>query len=253
MRHSTLLILALLLVSVRVSAQNDDDDVRRWAIDAQVGGNIVQSATSNNTDVPKYRSGSTSNSGLLTKLHVEYYLPKTSFSLKAGYEREQLNFLKGDGCNELNQLMLGGRWYPSPTHWKVAPYVGADILYAIDADRGPFEMSSYMSWSYSQMSKKTYSYVAQGIVNVPRFSLGPVVGADIYLFSSVALKVEYGCRLGLDAHYRVSYTEDGSNRSSEYHGQLHRHVFTIGLKVTFPFRWTSDDWCGLLQGVIDNL
>ncbi len=253
MRHSTLLIMALLLVSVCASAQDDDGDARRWAIDAQVGGNIVQSATSNNIDVPKYRSGSTSNSDLLTKLHVEYYLPKTSFSLKAGYEREQLSFLKGDGCNELNQLMLGGCWYPAPTHWKVAPYVGADVLYAIDADRGPFKMSSYMSWSYSQMSKKTYSYVAQGIVNVPRFSLDPVVGADIYLFSSVALKVEYGYRLGIDAHYRVRYTEDGSNRSSEYHGQLHRHVFSIGLKVTFPFRWTSADWCGLLQGVIDNL
>ncbi len=121
MRHSTLLIMALLLVCVCASAQDDDGDARRWAIDAQVGGNIVQSATSNNTDVPKYRSGSTSNSGLLTKLHVEYYLPKTSFSLKAGYEREQLRFLKGDGCNELNQLMLGGRWYPAPTIGRLPP------------------------------------------------------------------------------------------------------------------------------------
>ncbi len=234
------------------SAQNEDDDARRWAIDAQIGGNIVQSATSNNTNVPKYRDGSTSNSGLLTKLHVEYYLPKTRFSLKAGYEREELKFLRGDGNNELNQLMLGGRWNPAPAHWKVAPYVGADVLYAFDADRGPFEMSSSMSWSYSQMSKKTYSYVAQGIVKAPRFSLGPVVGADIYLFSSVALNVEYGYRFGLDSHYRVSYTEDGSDHVSEYHGQLHRHVFSVGLKMTFPFRWTSEDWGGLLQGLIDN-
>ncbi len=254
MRRSTLLILALLLlVSMGASAQDDDDDKRRWAIDAQIGGNLVPSATSTNNDVPKYRGGSTSNSGLFTKLHVEYYLPKTHFSLKAGYEREQLHFLKGEGCQELNQLMLGGRWYPAPDHWKIAPYVGTDVLYAIDADRGPFEMSSYMSWSYSQMSKNTYSYEAQGIVKAPRFSLGPIVGADIYLFSSVALKVEYGYRLGLSSPYRVSYTEKGSNRTTEYHGQLHRHVFSLGLKLTFPFRWTSADWNGLLQGLIDNL
>lgn len=254
MRHLTLFVLVLLLlVSMRVSAQGDDDDMRRWAIDAQIGGNFVPSTTSNNTDVPKYHSGSTARSGLLTQLHVEYYLPKTHFSLKAGYEREELNFLKGDGSQELNQLMFGGRWYPAPAHWKVAPYAGADVLYAFDADRGPFDMSSYMSWSYSQMSKKTYSYAAKGIVKAPRFSLGPIVGADIYLFSSVALKVEYGYRLGLGSPYRVTYTEDGSNHTSEYHGHLHRHVFSIGLKVTFPFHWTSNDWCGLLQGLIDNL
>ena len=254
MRHSPFLILALLLlVSVGASAQDDDDEARRWAIDAQVGGNFVPSATANNTYVPKYRVGSTSNLGLLTKLHVEYYLSKTSFSIKAGYEREEVNFLKGDGGEELNQLMLGGRWYPAPSHWKVVPYVGADVLYALDAERGPFEMSSSMSWSYSQISKMTYSYVAQGIAKAPRFSLGPIVGADIYLFSCVALKVEYGYRFGLDSPYRVTYTEDGGNRSSEYHGQQHRHVFSIGLKMTFPFRWTNEDWGGLLQGLIDNL
>ncbi len=255
MRHTTLITLVLLLFGgVVASAQiTDGDGARRWAIDAQIGGNFASSATSDNAEVPRYRMGSTSQTGLLSKVHVEYYLPKSRFSLKAGYEHEELNILKGDGGGDLDQLMLGGRWYPAPSSWKVAPYVGADVLYAFSADRGPFQMSSHLSWSENGMSQTTYGYAAQGIAKAPRFSLGPIVGADIYLFSSVALQVEYGYRFGLDSPYRVHYTEEGSNRATEYHGQMHRHVFSIGLKVTFPFRWTSDDWGGLLQGLLDNL
>lgn len=254
MRHTTLLILGLLLLgSMDASAQSDDDSARRWAIDVQIGGNVIPSATAANTDVPRYRMGSTSNTGLVTKIHAEYFLPKNHFSLKAGYEHEELNFLKGDADKDLDQLMLGGRWYPAPGGWKVAPYVGADILYGFGAQRGPFQMSSRLSWSESGLSQTTYGYAAQGIAKAPRFSLGPIVGADIYLFSSVALQVEYGYRFGLNAPYRAHYTEEGSSRASEYHGQLHRHVFSVGLKITFPFHWTGDDWGGLLQGLLDNL
>ncbi len=219
MRPSALFpTVVLALASLGASAQSDEESARRWAIDAQVGGNIVTNASSSNADVPRYRAGSTANTGLVAKLHAEYYLPKRHFSLKAGCEREELNYLKGDGNQDLDQLMLGGRWYPAPPRWKVNPYVGADVLYAFGADRGPFEMSSCMSWSDSEISKTTYSYSAQGVAKAPRLSLGPVVGADIYLFSSVALQVEYGYRFGIDAPYRVRYTESGSSRTAECHG-----------------------------------
>lgn len=245
--------IILLLVSLGASAQSDEVAARRWAIDAQIGGNATPGASSSNADVPRYRAGSSSNSGLVTKFHVEYYLPKSRFSLKAGYEHEELNFLKGDGGQDLDQLMLGGRWYPAPAKWKINPYVGADVLYAFTADRGPFERSASLSWSENTLSEKTYSYGVHGMAKGPRFSLGPIVGADIYLFSSVALQVEYGYRFGIDAPYRVRYTEEGSSRSSEYHGQMHRHVFSVGLKVTFPFHWTRDDWSGLLDGLLYNM
>lgn len=254
MRLTSVLFASLLtFVGPGATAQNSEDAARRWAIDAHIGGNVVQAASSSNTNVPKCRTGSTSNSGLLTKLHVEYYLPDSPFSLKAGYEHEELNYLKGDGCDDLNQLMVGGRWYPAPACWKIAPYVGGDMLYSFDAPRGPFEMSSHLSWSDNGISQTTYTYTVQGIAKAPRFSLAPVVGADIFLFTSIALQVEYGYRFGLDAPYRVRYTEGGSTRSSEYHGRMHRHVFSVGLKLTFPFRWTHSDSNGLLQGLFDNL
>lgn len=254
MRHTTLLLLAIhLIVSVGVFAQNKPDEVRRWAIDVHIGGNIVSGASFDNADVPRYRMGPSSNTGLVSKFHFEYYMPKCPLSLKAGYEHEELNYLKGDGGSDLNQLTLGGRWYPAPAQWKVCPYVGTDFFYAVDADRGSFQMSSQLSWSNNGLSQTTYGYAAQGVAKVPRFSVGPIVGADIYLFSSVALQVEYGYRLGFDASYRARYSEDGSSRTSEYHGQLHRHVLSVGLKVAFPFHWTHDDWGGLLQGLLDNL
>lgn len=93
----------------------------------------------------------------------------------------------------------------------------------------------------------TYSYAVEGVAKAPRFSLGPVVGADIYLFSSVALQLEYSYRLGVDAPYRAHYTEGGSGRTTDYHGQMHRHALTVGLKLTFPFLWTCDDGYGLLM------
>ena len=112
-RLSTILTTLFLLVSLSAVAQ-DEDSSPRWAIDGQVGGNITSKASSPDGSVPRLRALSTSCTGLLTKLHVEYYLPKTNFSLKAGYEHEELTFLKGDASADISQLMLGGRWYPAP-------------------------------------------------------------------------------------------------------------------------------------------
>lgn len=111
-RLSTILTTLFLLVSLSAVAQ-DEDSSPRWAIDGQVGGNITSKASSPASGVPRLRALSTSCTGLVTKLHVEYYLPKTNFSLKAGYEHEELTFLKGDASADLSQLMLGGRWYPT--------------------------------------------------------------------------------------------------------------------------------------------
>lgn len=144
------------------------------AIDGQLGGNMIRNAASTDALVPQYRMGSTSNSGLITKLHMEYYLPKAPFSLKVGYEHEELHFLKGDGSCDLNQLMLGGRWYPAPAQWKVCPYVGVDVLYAFGADRGPFEMTSSMSWSVNGLTEKTIPMPSKALPKLRGLVLVPL-------------------------------------------------------------------------------
>lgn len=187
-----IMLLCLLMAGMSVVGQTTykrpkykDDDVERvWAIDAHIGGGFYQNAHHTGAEVPKYHFGSTQNIGMLTKFHAEYYLPNTNFSLKAGYEHEEVTFLKGEAAYDMNQLMLGGRWYVAPTDWWVQPYVGLDMLCAFDAEHSAFSTSA--SITTGSMGTKTYEYEGYGKIRLPRFSAGPVVGADFYLFSNIA-------------------------------------------------------------------
>lgn len=239
-------IVTLLMLVMADSVQAQDDDSPRWSVDAHIGGNALVSGSASGGDVPLYRSGSTSQSGLVTRLHVEYLLPiYFPLSVKAGYEHEEITMLKGDASYDLSQLSLGARWRPASPLWHVQPYAGFDVLWAPSAERGGMDMET-------RIGSLNYSYRARGVVRMPRFSMGPVVGADIYLFSHIALQAEYSYRLGLGSHYHVDYSDSRSHTVSAYcHGQPHRHVLTVGLKIDFPFRFDSDDVRGLLQGLLD--
>lgn len=68
-------IVTLLMLVMAASVQAQDDDSPRWSVDAHIGGNSLVSGSASGGDVPLYRSGSTSQSGLVTRLHVEYLLP----------------------------------------------------------------------------------------------------------------------------------------------------------------------------------
>ena len=80
-----LLAIALLLVGLAVKAQ--DEPVRTFTIDGQIGGASsphVKTISKGQYLIPeKVGSGY----GMISKLRVEYYLPYTPFSLKAGYEQ----------------------------------------------------------------------------------------------------------------------------------------------------------------------
>ena len=252
-----IMLLCLLMAGMSVVGQTTykrskykDDDVERvWAIDAHIGGGFYQNAHHTGAEVPKYHFGSTQNIGMLTKFHAEYYLPNTNFSLKAGYEHEEVTFLEGEAAYDINQLMLGGRWYVAPTDWWVQPYVGLDMLCAFDAEHSAFSTSA--SITTGSMGTKTYEYEGYGKIRLPRFSAGPVVGADFYLFSNIAVQVEYSYRLGFDSHYRATYMEKGSSNTSYNHGQLHRHAVSVGLKINFPFTFTVNDRRSLWDGLFE--
>lgn len=169
-------IITLLMLVLAASVQAQDDDSPRWSVDAHIGGNSLVSGSASGGDVPLYRSGSTSQSGLVTRLHVEYLLPiYFPLSVKAGYEHEEITMLKGDASYDLSQLSLGARWRPASPLWHVQPYAGFDVLWAPSAERGGMDMET-------RLGSLNYSYRARGVVRMPRFSMGPVVGAEIYLF-----------------------------------------------------------------------
>lgn len=236
-----LLFVFLLLVSSMVTmaqAEWEPEYPRRWAVDAQIGGNIMPHSRLTGSQVPLQHMGSSSNNGLLTKFHLERYLDRgTHFSVKAGYEHEEVNLLENDFSSDLSQLMVGGRWYPAPNEWLVQPYVGTDFLWNVDADKGEFDMEASMTG---------YGYSVKGYDKMPRFSLGPVVGADLYLFSCIALQVEYSYRWGIDGRANGHYT-DTSGHTAFRHSRVNRHALSLGLKVSFPFSFSQHDVNGLLD------
>ena len=227
------------------NSEYKDDSQARWSVDASIGGNATISAHRSGGNTPLYRIGSATQTGMLTSLHVEYYVPGSQWSVKAGYEHEEISYLKGDANYDLNQLMVGGRWRPAPTDWWVQPYVGADVLWAVDAEHGNLDSDVTMSLEH-------YQYHISGQTRTPRFSAGPVVGADVYIFSHIALQVQYGVRLGFGSHNHAVYTGNRGDGTTVYHGQIHRHIFSMGLKVDFPFHFTEGDSRGLLQGILDS-
>ena len=231
-----LLAIAVGTWAIAVHAQDDAKATEHWAVDVQIGGGEPLIGR-NDLNASGYFVGSTgSASSFLTKFHAEYFIPYTHFSIKAGYEHERMDLLSGDAETSLNQLMVGGRWYPAPWSWTIRPYVGVDALVYI----------GQLNDNYQITSPEGYS--REICIRNPRLSLAPVVGADIYLLSHLALQLEYGFRMGVDGRMTATSTFQRMPESTFVtRSNLHRHAFSIGLKATFPFRLTENDGYSLLN------
>lgn len=237
------LITALLLTgSMTMSAQTNYDDPTRWALDVQYGG-AIPVIGHNELTGPGYFVGPVkSTSGTVYKLHTEIYMPNTHFSVKGGYEHERLSILAGDAETELSELMLGGRWYPAPWVWSVQPYLGLDGYLNIG------HLNSRGAMNSSEGYTRTVS------VHQPRFSVAPVIGMDIFVFSHIAIQMEYGIRVGVGSHMTATSTfQRMPGETFVTKSDLHRHCFSIGLKVTFPFKFTSDDGRSFFETLLEDL
>lgn len=239
------LFIFLLLVPLEAPAQ-DADSERRWALDGALGPvkltNLHTMGQSINSSLPSVKTG------LMTSLHAEYFILASHFSLTAGYEKEELNYQGQDLSANLQQAMLGGRWYPAPKEWMVQPYIGLDAFCNLGSTRQTITMNS----SATPVSK---AYERTGIIRLPRFSMAPVVGVDLYILSSVALQVTYSYRMGINSHADIRSRYTDSSATSLSHGSIHRHALAFGLKFTFPFSFTikdADNLLNLLMGDDDD-
>ena len=109
MNTRPLIVLALLLCLSRLVAIAQDDDSRRWAIDFRLSP--VKPVVSLNETPDKYYDPLKAGGGPNFSFHLEYFIPKSGFSVVGGYEREQMDFYSGEVSADLSQFMLGGRWY----------------------------------------------------------------------------------------------------------------------------------------------
>ena len=241
-----ILIGLMLMTCTWVSAQNDTP--RRWALDAHAGGVKPIPSHTDGVGISSLSSIGIpdSHSGLLTKLHAEYYIPFSPFSVKGGYEHEEMGLLGGDAYADVNQLMLGGRYYPAPAKWVIQPYAGLDTYYNIGEKTKRIDMAA-------SSSDHHMDYTRKGIIRMPAFSAAPVVGVDIYIFTCIAIQMEYGFRMGIGPKTEIDSKYNSNPTVFHTTTHYHRHTFTVGLKLSFPFRWTRADGDNLIEGLFDCL
>ena len=136
----------------------------------------------------------------------------------------------------LRNIVLGARYYPLSNGCAIQPYA-ALVTYT---NVGTLNKKSYMGCNISNMAE-SYSYERHYSISYPRFSVAPAIGLDCYLFLSLALEFQYGFPLAVNGKTNVSTTYNGKPETYDMRSNMHRHNIQIGLKLTFPFRFTSDD------------
>ncbi len=222
--------------AVAANATNDDDDdvPRRWAV--ITGMNLSCPTTANIDHNAAHDERAASFANPLGNIMLEYYLPNDHFSVVGGYNAESLQWFSGDVSATLRNIVLGARYYPLSNGCAIQPYA-ALVTYT---NVGTLNKKSYMGCNISNMAE-SYSYERHYSISYPRFSVAPAIGLDCYLFLSLALEFQYGFPLAVNGKTNVSTTYNGKPETYDMRSNMHRHNIQIGLKLTFPFRFTSDD------------
>lgn len=216
-------------------AANDDDETsRRWAVITSMNLSYPTTASTKQNEAHNQKAASFGNP--LGSIMLEYYLPNDHFSLVGGYNAEALEWYGSDISAIMRNIALGARYYPLSPSCAIQPYA-ALMTYT---NVGTQNEQSYMSCNISNMAE-SYSYERKYNISYPRFSVAPVVGFDCYIFSSLALEFQYGFPLAINGKTSVSTTFNGQPTIYDMRSNMHRHNIQIGLKATFPFRFTSDD------------
>lgn len=216
-------------------AANDDDEMsRRWAVITSMNLSYPTTTSVKQDEAHTQKAASFGNP--LGSIMLEYYLPNSHFSVVGGYNAEALEWYGSDISAIMRNIALGARYYPLSPSCAIQPYA-ALITYT---NVGTQNEQSYMSCNISNMAE-SYSYERKYDISYPRFSVAPVVGFDCYIFSSLALEFQYGFPLAINGKTSVSTTFNGQPTIYDMRSNMHRHNIQIGLKATFPFRFTSDD------------
>ncbi len=230
MKKFTVILAAIMLPSFSF-AQDED---RRWALEGNIGPTFIKDKTN--------ISGPGAKNGHATYFGAEYYIPDTHFSARVGYQSESL-FLGTDLITaEQNTVNLGGKWYPGAAYWKVQPHLGLSTHILVSQD------NSVEGWQ--GINGEQTSYVAD--IHSPRFALSPSLGVDLYFLTSVALTADFSYSIGINGRYDFDYSNN-NNKPIHVHGNLNHANLQLGLKITFPFRFTRADGSSLPDGLFELL
>lgn len=221
---------AALAACAATAFAGDDDVSRRWAVIA--GMNLSCPTTASVERSPRDAGNTVAFASPQCNVLVEYYLPQQHFSVVGGYNAETVQWFDSKVDATMQNIVLGARYYPLSKRFALQPYA-ALMTYTNVAQR--HEQHSMSAWNGGG------GYGRDCTLRLPRVSIAPTVGVDCYIFSSLALEFQYGFPLAIDGKAHVATTCNGTPDVYRMHSDMHRHNIQIGLKATFPFRFTSAD------------
>lgn len=220
-----------------LSAANDEESSsRRWAVIA--GMNISCPTTAVNEQSGQYADKAASFGSAEGNVMVEYYLRNPHFSVVGGYNAETMEWFGSDVDVTMHNIALGARYYPLSTACVIQPYAALMTYTNVGQSNERSTMSS---------TGGGYSYERRYEISSPRVSVAPTVGFDCYIFSSLALEFQYGFPLAIDGKTNVSTTYGGQQTAYRMRSDMHRHNIQIGVKATFPLRFTTEDGNSLFR------
>lgn len=220
-----------------LSAANDEESSsRRWAVIA--GMNLSCPTTAVNEQSGQYADKAASFGSAEGNVMVEYYLRNPHFSVVGGYNAETMEWFGSDVDVTMHNIALGARYYPLSTACVIQPYAALMTYTNVGQSNDRSTMSS---------TGGGYSYERRYEISSPRVSVAPTVGFDCYIFSSLALEFQYGFPLAIDGKTNVSTTYGGQQTAYRMRSDMHRHNIQIGVKATFPLRFTTEDGNSLFR------
>lgn len=220
-----------------LSAANDEESSsRRWAVIA--GMNLSCPTTAVNEQSDQYADKAASFGSAEGNVMVEYYLRNPHFSVVGGYNAETMEWYGSDVDVTMHNIALGARYYPLSTACVIQPYAALMTYTNVGQSNDRITMSS---------TGGGYSYERRYEISSPRVSVAPTVGFDCYIFSSLALEFQYGFPLAIDGKTNVSTTYGGQQTAYRMRSDMHRHNIQIGVKATFPLRFTTEDGNSLFR------
>lgn len=223
-------VTAALAACAATTFAGDDDVSRRWTVIA--GMNLSCPTTASVERSPRDAGNIAAFASPQCNVMLEYYLPQQHFSVVGGYNAETIQWFDSKVDATMQNVVVGARYYPLSKRFSLQPY--ASLMANINV-AGRHVRSSMSAWNGSD------SYERNSIISLPRVSAAPAVGVDCYIFSSLALEFQYGFPLAIDGKAHVATTCDGSPDVYRMRSNMHRHNVQIGLKATFPFRFTAAD------------
>lgn len=220
-----------------LSAANDEESSsRRWAVIA--GMNLSCPTTAVNEQSGQYADKAASFGSAEGNVMVEYYLRNPHFSVVGGYNAETMEWYGSDVDVTMHNVALGARYYPLSSACVIQPYAALITYTNVGQSNDRSTMSS---------TGGGYSYERRYEISSPRVSVAPTVGFDCYIFSSLALELQYGFPLAIAGKTNVSTTYGGQQTAYRMRSDMHRHNIQIGVKATFPLRFTTEDGNSLFR------